>query len=703
MPVAARPRAARLAAVAVLGAAALAASSSAAPALAIPSLDPPAPTLTTDVVAGGLSIPWDVGFFPDGRMVVTEREGKIRVYASGSPGAALEKTVTVPHVRVKTDAGVAGEGGVLGLTVDTDFASHPYLYVCASRDHAASRGWVNEVLRYRIGSTTGTWSGPTVLLSGMAANRYHNGCALEMDDAGHLWVGMGDGQVPTLAQDRSSLSGKILRMTRTGGVPADNPRIADASGVLSRDLVYTMGHRNPQGIAFEPGTGRVYSVEHGPNVDDEVNLLVPGGNYGWPCYTGDGVPNDTTGCDAPGAYLPPAWASGTATIATSGGSFLRGSQWQGYEGDLVVATLKQQDLRRVDVDGSGVLTESETLFDGTFGRLRASVPGPGGRQYTTTSNGVDQVVRVSPRKTSVHRTGGADRYEVAANVSRATYPAGVDEVVVATGVRYPDALTGSAVGGNRGMPVLLTRVGSLPESTRTELARLAPKRIWVLGGTASVSAEVLGTLDDLASQGATRLGGADRYQVASKVSQVLFPDADQVDTVFIASGEVFADALAAAPAAAVSGAPVLLVRRDAIPAATSEQLKRLAPSRVYVLGGTATISRTTFGALGGFTNAKRTRIGGPDRYAVARNVAREFWTTSDADVASGQRFSDGLTGGASAGRRGVPLLLSRQDLVPAATGQQLLRLAPTHVEVLGGSATISTSTYARYRALAGAP
>ena len=678
---------------------------------ALGGVDETPPALTTDVVAGGRSIPWDVGFFPDGRMVVTERAGKIRVYASGSPGAALEKTVTVPSIRVQTDTGVAGEGGLLGLAVDTDFASHPYLYVCASRDYAGSGGWVNEVLRYRIGSTTGSWSGPTVILSDMAANKYHNGCALEMDDDGHLWVGMGDAQDPALAQDRHSLSGKILRMTRTGGVPSDNPQIVDASGVPSRDLVFTMGHRNPQGIAFEPGTGRVYSVEHGPNVDDEVNLLAAGGNYGWPCFTGVATPGLAPEvCQGPGGepadpgdYLPPAWASGAPTIATSGGTFVNGEQWGGYQGDLFVATLKDQDLRRFDVDTGGSLSGPETLFDQEFGRLRAAVQGPGGHLYTTTSNGVDQVVRVSALATSVHRTGGADRYEVAANVSAATFPAGATEVIVATGERYPDALTGSAVGGARGMPVLLTRVDALPASTRDELERLGPTRIWVLGGTASVSGAVFSELDTLAAEGATRLGGADRYEVASNVSQELFPVAGEVDTVFIASGEVFADALAAAPAAAVAGAPVLLVRRSAIPAATSEQLKRLGPSHVYVLGGDATVSSTTFAALGDFTNADRTRIGGADRYAVARNVVREFWTTSDVDVASGQKFADGLTGGASAGWRGVPLLLSRADRVPADTGQQLLRLAPTHVEVLGGPATISSSTYQRYRALAGAP
>lgn len=647
------------------------------------------PTLRTDIVASGLVVPWDVGFLPDGQMVVTERPGRIRVYASGSPGAALVRTVTVPNMRA------SGEAGLMGLAVDVDFATNRSVYVCASRDEGGI--WVNQVLRYTV-AATGSWSGPVVIRGGMAANTSHNGCALEMDASGLLWVGMGDAGVASRAQDRASLNGKVLRMTRAGGVPADNPVIA---GV--RDVVYSMGHRNPQGLAIRPGTRQMYEVEHGPSVNDEVNLLQPGGNFGWPCYTGDGVPQSTAGCGPASSYLPPLWASGSSTIATSGASFTKGAQWQDFQGSLFVSTLKEQDLRRFPVGAGGTsLGSPQTLFDTSFGRLRASVPGPGGQLYLTTSNGSgDRVVRVSAATPTVTRIGGADRYAVAAAVSASAHPTGASDVVVATGAVFPDALTGSALGGRLGMPVLLTARDVLPAATRAELARLGPQRIWVLGGPASVSEVVRSALVPYASTGSvTRIGGRDRYEVAASVSARWTPLRAPV---VIASGEVFADALSGGPAAAVSGGPLLLVSSRGIPAATAAELRRVAPARIDVLGGPGTVPASVLTALDGYTTGPVTRVGGADRYAVAQNVARRFWTAADVWVASGETFADGLTGGAAAGHARAPLLLARSVEVPASTGLEVLRLAPDRVRMVGGPATLGSAVEATLRRLVATP
>ena len=134
-------------------------------------------------------------------------------------------------------------------------------------------------------------------------------------------------------------------MNRDGSVPSDNPVIAG-----TRNKVYSLGHRNPQGIAFRPGSNQVYAIEHGPNVNDEINLLVPGGNYGWPCYTGAGQANQPATCNnAPASnYRNPLWSSGGSTIATSGGAFVAGGQWADYSGHLFVSTLKGATS-----DGSG--------------------------------------------------------------------------------------------------------------------------------------------------------------------------------------------------------------------------------------------------------------------------------------------------------------------------------------------------------------
>ena len=347
------------------------------------------PTLGTAVVQDGLVIPWDVAFTPAGQMLVTERPGRVRVYASGATDAPLVRTVVIPGVRAEAEA------GLMGIAVDVAHATNGFVFVCASRDVAGA--WRNEVMRYRV-AADGTWTDELVIVGGMLASARHNGCALEMDATGKLWVGMGDAGTTALAQDPDSLNGKVLRVERDGSVPADNPILPGAGG---RSAVYSLGHRNPQGIAFRPGTGQVYAVEHGPDRDDEVNLLQAGGNYGWPCYTGDGVPFAPAGCASASAYDAPAWASGDPTLATSGATFVTGEAWRDWSGDLFVSTLKEADLRRMKADVAGsTVTSQQILFNGAWSRLRAAVSGPRGELYLTTSTGSnDRVIVVAPTVT----------------------------------------------------------------------------------------------------------------------------------------------------------------------------------------------------------------------------------------------------------------------------------------------------------------
>ena len=658
-----------------------------------------APSLSTATIASGLAIPWDVGFLPDGQMLVTERAGRIRVYASGSPGAALVRTITVPSVRAE------GEAGLMGLAVDVDYATNRYVYVCASRQYTGSGGWRNEVLRYKV-TATGAWSGPTRILGGMLANTIHNGCAVEMSNDGRLWVSMGDANNWNLAQNRSSLNGKILRMNRDGGTPTDNPVIG---GV--KNIVYSMGHRNPQGIAFRPGSAQVYAIEHGPQPshgDDEVNLLVAGGNFGWPCYTGFGRAYQTSVCGgAPASsYRNPVWSSGAGvTLATSGGAFVAGSQWADYNGQLFVSTLKESDLRRFTISTSGTsLGGPTTHYNGSWGRLRAAVLGPGGQLYVTTSNGSnDRVIRIRPAATAVGRVAGADRYATAAALSKAAYPSGATDVMIATGSNFPDALAGSAAAGRLGMPVLLTPSTRLHPSTTTELDRLNPQRIWVLGGTSVISEAVRASLEPYASTGeATRVAGVDRYATAAQISLRWYSPG--VQAAFVAAGNSFADALSGAPAAALRDSPLLLVSGSAVPSATAAELDRLNPQRIYVLGGTAVISQGVASALDAYTTGSVTRLAGADRYATAQAIVRAFWTKSvRAYVASGQNFPDALAGGAVAGKNGVPMLLSAASSVPLETGQVALRLSPRTLTMLGGTAALSAAVETRLKRLLATP
>jgi glucose/arabinose dehydrogenase len=346
------------------------------------------PTLNTQVIQSGLSIPWDVAFTPDGRMLVTERSGFLKIFANAEPGAALLLSMKVGHVKPQ------GEAGLMGIAVDRNFATNHRIYVCVSRDEKGQ--WLNQVLRYRIDDQNGVWFEKFVIRYGMAAGNIHNGCAIEMLSDNMLWVTMGDGGVMSRAQNPNSLNGKILRVTPDGGVPSNNPIIGGR-----RTLVYSMGHRNPQGITTRPSNGAVYAIEHGPDINDEINRIWPGGNFGWPCYTGNGqryspYPGP---CGPASSYRNPAWSSGGSTWATSNGSFLSHPAWGSWNGQLVVATLKEMDLRHYTPVGAS----NNVAWDGTqwlndTWRKRSVVRGPGGGTlYFTTSNGTnDRVVRITP-------------------------------------------------------------------------------------------------------------------------------------------------------------------------------------------------------------------------------------------------------------------------------------------------------------------
>lgn len=344
-----------------------------------------APHLGTATVQSGLVIPWDVAFAPTGQMFVTERPGRVRVYANGRPGAALLATTKLSAIRAQ------GEAGVMGIAVDHLFASNRLIYLCASR--SLSSGWRNQVIRYRVTSQWKLVFDRYLISSGMRANTIHNGCAVQEGPDHKIWVTMGDSGNAALAQNPARLNGKILRVNRDGTVPSDNPVWPGQGGPT---LVYSIGHRNPQGIAFQPGTGRVYVVEHGPDVNDEINLIRAGRNYGWPCVTGFGSFNQS--CSGGASFTNPVWASGGGTLATSNGVFLKGSVWESFAGDLMVTTLKQSDLRRFSIAADGnPATLKQTLFNNSWGRLRAAVLGPGGSLWVTTSNGTnDRVIRITP-------------------------------------------------------------------------------------------------------------------------------------------------------------------------------------------------------------------------------------------------------------------------------------------------------------------
>lgn len=338
-----------------------------------PTPVPKVPVVTDAPVQSGLRLPWDLAFAPDGRMFVTERAGNVLVFESGAPNARRIGHYSLPDVRAQ------GESGLMGIAFDPDFARNGYLYVCASRvDEGEFR---NQVLRLRVAGNEIAFDG-FVIRAGVRAAVAHDGCVIRFGPDGKLWVTMGDATSSRLAQDTGSLNGKILRVNTDGSIPPDNPVLPGRS---APSAVWSYGHRNPQGLAFQPGSGTVFEVEHGNDVHDEINVLVKGANYGWPTAEGP---------DPQGRFQQPAWSSGGFTIANSGATFVTGATWGTWSGSLFTAQLKEMDLRRYVVEGTKV-TPAEILLDRKYGRLRSPVLGPDGALYVTTSAGTgDRIIRV---------------------------------------------------------------------------------------------------------------------------------------------------------------------------------------------------------------------------------------------------------------------------------------------------------------------
>jgi len=360
-----------------------------------------APGLTVQEVATGLQHGWDVGFLPDGKVLVTERPGRLTLLAGTTPGAA--KTVVDADF---ADVGARGEGGLMGLLVHPDFASSRRFTTCQTHfdgDTAVDVRLITWELAADGGSATRLRD---PLVGGLPLNPSgrHSGCRPTAAPDGSVLVGTGDAADPDVAQDRSLLGGKVLRIDlETGGPAPGNP--FETSSDPDEQLVWTYGHRNVQGVAIRPGTGQALSAEHGPGKDDEVNLLQAAGNYGWDPSQGGTVSRydesvPMTDTERFPDAIEALWSSGSSTEAICGAVFLAGSQWGALDGMLAVTTLKASKLILMTLGPDAKVTEIAVPaeLNDTYGRLRAARVGPDGALYVTTSNGDDdKLLRITAR------------------------------------------------------------------------------------------------------------------------------------------------------------------------------------------------------------------------------------------------------------------------------------------------------------------
>ena len=322
-----------------------------------------------------------------GRLLITERD-TARLVVAGRGG---KHRVRFPSRRVW----VAGETGLMSLEVDPAYARNRRIYTCSG--WKKGRGHDVRVIAWRLDKRANRARYVKTLVGGFpTSSGRHGGCRLLIARDGSLLVGTGDAAVGTNPRDLDSLGGKTLRLNRITGAPwPGNPFIDSPS--RARRYVHTFGHRNVQGLA-QRADGTLWSVEHGPDRDDEVNLLVAGGDYGWNPVPGYDESVPMTDHSLPGAQRSARWRSGRPTLATSGASFVRGRRWGALDGTLAVAALKASRVLFLTFDRAGRLTRKRAPAAlRRYGRLRSVTRAPNGDLLLTTdTDRGGAVLRVHP-------------------------------------------------------------------------------------------------------------------------------------------------------------------------------------------------------------------------------------------------------------------------------------------------------------------
>lgn len=344
--------------------------------------------LTASVIAEGLDHPWALGFLPDGRMLVTERSGQLRVISDGVVGEPIEGVPAVYN---------QGQGGLLDLALAPDFATSGQIYLTFSepaQDAGLQRGQGTAVLSAKLvleGDSGRLEDGKVIFrMNRFTTTNRHFGSRVVIGADGNLFVTLGERGEQDRAQDMTDLAGAIVRIAPDGSVPSDNPRPKGWAPEL-----WSKGHRNPQGATLRED-GVLFTVEHGARGGDEVNMPRAGANYGWPVITYgvdySGVPigegTEKAGLEQPLYYWDP-------SISPSGLDFYDGELLPAWQGDLLAGGLSGQLLVRLDMEGDAVVGE-ERLFESQLGRIRDVRVGPDGAIYLLTDEDNGRLIRVAP-------------------------------------------------------------------------------------------------------------------------------------------------------------------------------------------------------------------------------------------------------------------------------------------------------------------
>jgi glucose/arabinose dehydrogenase len=340
-----------------------------------PNNEPPgAAEIKDSIVANNLSYPWEILWGPDNFIWMTERGGKVSRFNPAT--GAVTPVFTISEVVANN------EGGLLGMVLHPNFNTSPHVYVVYDYNNGGT--YTEKVVRYTYNGTTLTT--PTIIIDNLAASSIHNGSRLLIVND-KLFITTGDANNTSLPQNTASRNGKVLRLNLDGSVPADNP--------VASNPYWSFGHRNSQGLVY--ANNRLYSSEHGPSSDDEINLIEKGKNYGWPQVYGKCDGSEQTFCAANNVAEP--IASWTPTIATAGLDFYNSDHIPQWKNSLLLATLKNSRLYQLKLNDNGdAVTATNEYFTSKYGRMRDICISPAGKVYICTSNGgSDKIIEISAK------------------------------------------------------------------------------------------------------------------------------------------------------------------------------------------------------------------------------------------------------------------------------------------------------------------